>query len=160
EIAHYDAYDLQLRQTIDALGNRTTAEHDYRVLKPFLIADPNGNRSRVAFDTLGMVVGTALMGKVTEVLGDPILTFETNLTPQQRESFFADPLNQAAGLLADASTRIVYDLTRFLTAQQPIYAATIARETHVIDPLPPGGVKTQVSFTYSDGFGREIQKKL
>lgn len=157
---HYDPYDLHLRRMTDALGNVTTAEIDYRVLKPFLTTDPNGNRSRVAFDVLGMVVGTAVMGKATQTLGDPMLTFETGLTLQQREDFFADPINQAAGLLADASTRIVYDLNRFLTNQQPVYAASIVRETHANDPPPSGEVKTQVSFTYSDGFGREIQKKM
>ncbi len=41
----------------------TTATYDYRVLQPRLVTDPNGNRSEVAFDALGMVVGTAVMGK-------------------------------------------------------------------------------------------------
>ena len=159
-LTRYDSYDLQLRQTIDSLGNTTTATNDYRVLKPFLLTDTNGNRARVAFDALGIVVGTALMGKSSEALGDPMLTFTTEITPQQLENFFADPLNQSAALLADATTRVVYDLTRFSTTQQPNYAATIARETHTSDPAPPGGFRTQVSFTYSDGFGREVQKKL
>ena len=44
--------------------------------------------------------------------------------------------------------------------QQPVFAATLARETHASDPLPPGGLKVQVSVSYSDGFGREIQKKI
>jgi len=40
----------------------------------------------------------------------------------------------------------------------PLYAATIARETHVSDPAPADGLNVQISFSYSDGFGREIQK--
>ena len=43
---------------------------------------------------------------------------------------------------------------------QASFAAILARETHVSDPRPPGGLKIQVSFSYSDGFGREIQKKI
>jgi RHS repeat-associated protein len=54
----------------------------------------------------------------------------------------------------------VYDLGRYLKTQQPVFAATLARETHVSDPLPPGGLKVQVGLSYSDGFGREIQKKI
>src|SRR5206468_4239197 len=46
------------------------------------------------------------------------------------------------------------------TQWQPPYAATLARETHVSAPLPPQGLKIQLSFSYSDGFGREIQKKI
>ena len=156
----YDHYDLLLKQTTDALGNRTTAEHDYRLLQPFRVTDPNGNRAEVAFDTLGLVAGTAVMGKATETKGDSLAGFVPNLTPQQRQEFLADPLGNAAALLGQATTRIVYDLDRYLTTQQPVFAATLARETHVSDPLPPGGLKVQVSVSYSDGFGREIQKKI
>src|SRR5262249_14081070 len=66
----YDPYHLLPVQTRDALGNQTTATHDYRLLQPFRITDPNGNRAAVAFDTLGLVAGTAVMGKVTETKGD------------------------------------------------------------------------------------------
>jgi RHS repeat-associated protein len=155
----YDSYDLLQRETIDALGNRPVAEYDYRLLQPLRLTDPNGNRSEVAFDTLGLVVGTAVRGKTDEV-GDSLTDFEPNLTPQQLQDFFADPLSHAAPLLKGATTRIVYDLDRFRAAQQPPYAATIARETHLSDPTPPSGLQTQVSFSYSDGFGRELQKKL
>ena len=151
---------LLLKQTTDPLGNRTTAEHDYRVLQPFRMTDPNGNRAEVAFDTLGLVAGTAVMGKTTETKGDSLAGFVPDLTPQQRQDFLADPLGHAALLLGQATTRIVYDLDRYRTTQQPVFAATLARETHVSDPLPPGGLKVQVSLSYSDGFGREIQKKI
>ncbi len=63
-------------------------------------------------------------------------------------------------LLGEATTRIVYDLDRYRATQQPVFAATLARETHASDPLPPGGLKVQVGLSYSDGFGREIQKKI
>ena len=76
----------------------------------------------------------------------------------------------APTLLKGATTRIIYDLDRFRRTQQahpedptqwlPVYAATLARETHVSDPPPPQGLKIQVGFSYSDGFGREIQKKI
>jgi len=156
----YDSYDLILKQTTDPLGNRTTAEHDYRLLQPFRMTDPNGNRAEVAFDTLGLVAGTAVMGKVTETKGDSLLGFVPDLTQQQRQEFLADPLGHAALLLGQATTRIVYDLDRYLTTQHPVFAAALARETHRSDPLPPGGLKVQVGLSYSDGFGREIQKKI
>jgi hypothetical protein len=41
----------------------------------------------------------------------------------------------------------------------PAFAATIARETHVSD-LAGQPSKLQITFSYSDGFGREIQKKI
>src|SRR5262249_33656521 len=77
----YDHYDLLLQETRDPLGNLTTVLTqdgqgnpivglDYRVLQPWLTTDPNGNRIAVAYDTLGMVVGTAMMGKPGGHQGD------------------------------------------------------------------------------------------
>ena len=155
-----DPYLLLVSETVDAMGNHTRADQDYRVLQPVGLTDPNGNRSEVIFDTLGLVAGSAVMGKITEQKGDSLIGFVPNLTAQQRQDFLVDPLGQAALLLGQATTRIVYDLDRYRTARQPVFAAMLARETHVSDPLPPAGLKIQISLSYSDGFGREIQKKI
>jgi RHS repeat-associated protein len=171
----FDGYDLLMVESRDALGNRVTVEaNDYRMLQPRLVSDPNRNQTEVAFDTLGMVVGTAVMGKPLPALveGDTLTGFVADLTQAHLDSFFdvADPHATAAALLKDATTRIIYDLDRFWRTQQadpydpakwqPTCAATLARETHVSSPLPPQGLKIQVNFSYSDGFGREIQKKI
>lgn len=171
----FDANDLLITETRDALSNRVTVDaHDYRVLQPRLVSDPNRNRAEVAFDTLGMVVGTAVMGKPLPALaeGDSLTGFVADLTQAQLDDFFnaADPHATASALLKDATTRIVYDLDRFRrtclahpddpTKWQLAGTATLARETHVSAPLPPLGLKIQISFSYSDGFGREIQKKI
>lgn len=171
----FDADDLLMVETRDALGNRVTVDaNDYRVLQPRLVSDPNRNQTEVAFDTLSMVVGTAVMGKPPPALaeGDSLSGFVTDLTQAQLDAFFgaADPHTNAPALLRDATTRIVYDLDRFRHTQQadpndptkwqPACAATLARETHAKTPLPPQGLKIQLSFSYSDGFGREIQKKI
>jgi RHS repeat-associated protein len=182
----YDAYDLLMVDTRDPLGNRVTAGeraaggavtkpgNDYRVLQPRLVSDPNRNRAGVAFDALGMVVGTAVMGKPPpeENLGDSLDGFESDLTQAQIDGFYeaANPHGPAVSLLKDATTRIICDLHQFQRTQeahpddpsewQPVYAATVARETHVSDPPPADDLKVQISFAYSDGFGREIQKKI
>ncbi|MFD4444743.1 SpvB/TcaC N-terminal domain-containing protein [Nocardia sp. NPDC058519] len=174
-VVDFDAHDLLIAETRDALNNRVTADaNDYRVLQPRLVSDPNRNRSEVAFDTLGMVVGTAVMGKPLSAPaeGDSLTSFVTDLTQAQLNGFFdaADPHATAAPLLNGATTRIVYDLDRFQRTQQAnpntpeqwqsACAATLAREAHVNASLPPQGLKIQLSFSYSDGFGREIQQKI
>ena len=162
----YDSHIFLVIRTRDALDNTIESVNDYRVLQPILVTDPNGNRSEVAFDALGMVVGTAVMGKITENLGDSLADFSADLTQDEINQFFADPKGQiAATLLGSATTRIIYDVTRYwleLDSQkkQPVFTATLSRETHASDPLPPGGLKIQIGFSYSDGFGREIQKKI
>ncbi|MCI5142228.1 MAG: toxin, partial [Candidatus Electrothrix sp. ATG1] len=152
-------------RTRDALKNTVQAENDFRVLQPWRMTDPNGNRTEVLFDGLGLVAGTAVMGKVDEELGDSSDDFITNLTQEEIDAFFADPHGQAGKLLGNASTRIIYDVSRFHLLgekEKPIFAATIARETHVSDLPDRQGQKTklQISFSFSDGFGREIQKKI
>lgn len=179
--------DVQSPSAIDGVpGNRVTAAErtaagqlgpwyiDYRVLRPTMVSDPNRNRTHVVFDTLGMLVGTAVMGKPAPgpVEGDTLDGFSPDLTQAEIESLFdaGNPHSVAPGLLAEASTRVVYDLDRFRrtraahlsdsSAWHPAGVVTLARETHTADPLPPHGLRIQLSYSYSDGYGREIQKKI
>lgn len=174
----YDAYDLLTLETLDALGNRitvgerdndglTTQGNDYRVLQPSLITDANGNRSAVAFDVLGLVVGTAVMGKPppAPAEGDSLDGFEADLTEAALLDHLSDPLADPQAILRRATSRLVYDLFAYQRTKadadpQPACVYTLTRETHDSDPLPASGLKTQHSFSYSDGFGREIQKKI
>ena len=171
----YDGNDLLLRETRDPLGNRVSVgAFDYRVLQASLVVDANGNRTQAAFDTAGMVVGIALMGKAPPAPeeGDTLDGFSVDLTDAERDGLFEgdDPLATAAGLLEGATSRIVYDPDRFHRTRlaapddpaqwQPPGTATLDRETHASDPLPPHGLRIQLTLAYSDGFGREVQKKV
>jgi RHS repeat-associated protein len=168
----FDADDLLAAGTLDAAGNATAAQNDYRVLKPALVTDPNGNQAAVAFDALGLVAGHAVMGKEGEGLGDLLTGFDADLTQSQFDDFYdaADPHTLAAPLLGNCTARTVSDVNRFYTTRsaapddpsqwQPAYAATIARETHVSDLAAGAQSRLQISLSYSDGFGREIQKKV
>jgi hypothetical protein len=172
----YDPYDLLLLETEDALGNRDTVGerdaagnitlqgNDYRVLQPRLVMDPNRNRSVVAFDTLGMVVGTAVMGKPEEDLGDSLDTFVADLAESDILDHLANPLTDPHTILGRATTRLVYDLFAYQHSKdmpdpQPAVVYTLARVTHDSDLETDQQTRIQHSFTYSDGFGREIQKK-
>lgn len=157
----YDAYALQVVRAEDEVKNVVTAEIDYRVLGPRLVTDANLNRSAAAFDTLGVVTATAVMGKETESVGDRLAGFSTD--DAEVAAFFGDPLPHVKALLGEATVRFVYDLdafqaTRASASPQPVAVATLARETHA---RAPGGAasRVQVTLTYFDGFGRELQKK-
>jgi RHS repeat-associated protein len=176
-----DAYDLMPQETRDALDNRVTVGernvdpaqplvrhgHDYRVLRPALVMDANRNRSAVAFDALGMVVGTAVMGKPEDnpQRGDSLVGFIPDLTDSVISAHMQDPLAAPHDILQGGATRLVYDLFAYYRTKdqpdpQPAVVYSLARETHHAD-LPPGRqTKIQPSFSYSDGFGREIQKKI
>ncbi|HEV3076951.1 MAG TPA: SpvB/TcaC N-terminal domain-containing protein [Thermoanaerobaculia bacterium] len=179
--ARYDAYDLLVEETRDALGNRTTVGErdvdptlplvrhgqDYRVLHPALVMDPNRNRSSVAFDVLGMVVGTAVQGKPEDnpARGDRFDGFAPDLADSVVAAHLEDPLADPQAILQHATTRLVYDLfayvrTKDQVSPQPAVVYALARETHDADLAPGEKTRIQHSFSYSDGFGREIQKKI
>ncbi|HYI12531.1 MAG TPA: SpvB/TcaC N-terminal domain-containing protein [Thermoanaerobaculia bacterium] len=175
----YDAYDLLMVETRDALDNRVTVgerlaagavdpakpRNDYRVLQPVMVTDPNRNRTQVAFDILGMVVGTAVLGKAGAGEGDSLDGFNADLEETVALEHLAVPLTDPHLILGNATARMVYDLfayhrTRALPEPQPSVVYTLARETHPADLEDNQSTKVQHSFSYSDGFGREIQKKI
>ena len=157
--SEFDRYRLSVVSVTDALGNRNTFDYDYRVLAPFRATDPNGNRTELAFDTLGMVVGSAVMGKAGERLGDSLDGFAPDLDEAAIAGYFEDPFANPQALLGRASTRVIYDLEAFSRHGGPAVAASLQREEHDADLAPGGTTRIQHGLTYSDGFGREVQKK-
>jgi RHS repeat-associated protein len=162
-VVTYDDDDLAARETRDALGNTTSFRQDYRVGQPRMVTDPNGNRAQVAFDTLGLVVGTAVMGKDGETLGDSLVGFTADLDDATIQAHLADPLSAPQDILQDATTRSVYDLfayqrTRLSDHPDPVVSYSVARDTHVTDVVPGATSRLLHALAYSDGLGREIQR--
>ena len=132
-----------------------------------MLTDPNGNRSEAAFDTLGMVVGTAVMGKAlpAPVEGDSLAGFNADLIEATVLAHLENPLADPHAILQRATTRLVYDLFAY-------YRTKISRNLNLRLPmrwrarpttltLPPASrPRSSTAFLYSDGFGREIQKKI
>jgi RHS repeat-associated protein len=162
--ATYDAYDLLGTAATDPVGNVTSVLSDYRVLAAATLTDPNTNRNAVAFDALGMVVATAVMGPKGGTLGDSLTGFEADPDAATLTTFFANPLGNATALVGNATTRLVYDLDAYQRTSSsgqpsPPVAATLSRETHVSDLSAGQTSALQYGLAYSDGFGREIQRK-
>lgn len=103
--ATFDKYVLLIEkvEVKQAAWNVVTAINDYRVLGPVLMTDPNGNRSAVEHDVLGMVVKTAIMGKAGSADGDT---------------------------LTDPTTRMEYELFNWMNNRKPNFVHTFAREQH------------------------------
>lgn len=174
----YDDYDLLILETEDSLQNRVTAGerdslgnitklgNDYRVLQPKLLMDANRNRSAVAFDTLGMVVATAIMGKPGENLGDSLEGLEIEFREISLLAHLDNPLQNADLLLKQASTRLIYDVYAYQRSRnengdaKPNVVYTLTKDKHAFPETLNQSTHIQQSFSYSDGFGREIQNKI
>jgi RHS repeat-associated protein len=162
----YDSYCLLIERAVDPLENEVQACNDYRVLQPDQLTDSNGNYSMVAFDTLGLVVGTSVQSR-GKLHGDSFDQFEPDLSEGQIVGYFTQPHDHGAALLGTATTRIIYDLWAYQRAVSqgietimPPVAATLAREIHVTDLGDGESSPIRHSFLYSDGFGREVQTKV
>ncbi|MEV8369061.1 SpvB/TcaC N-terminal domain-containing protein [Microbacterium sp. NPDC064584] len=110
-VATFDAYRLLTEsvRVVQAAWTATTVVNDYRVLAPVLLTDVNGNRSAVQHDELGMVVVTAIMGKIGASDGDD---------------------------LADPTSRLEYELFNWQLHGKPNYVRTLTREQHGVTTSP------------------------
>jgi len=166
----YDDYILLVTQVADALPtsqqNIIQATNSYRTMQPVEVTDPNGNRSRVVFDALGMVVGIAVMGKVTENKGDSLDGFVADLDDAVVQAHLKHPLTNPQEILGTATTRFLYDPLSYYNNKalntgtvQPVVAYTLTRETHESD-LAGQQTNYQHSFLYINGSGHEVMKKI
>ncbi len=130
----YDEFALLPLKVTDPAMLTTHAIYDYRVLRPILVTDANGNRMAVAYSPSGLVLATAAMGKPNEAVGD------TTDTP---------------------GVAFKYDLLAFLERQEPVSARATKRIHHVhdMDVPEPERSETIVAMAYSDGFGRILQTR-
>lgn len=179
-IVRYDRYDLLVEEVVDPVGNRISAGqrsldptalftrmgNDYRVLQPALAMDPNRNLTATAYDALGGVAGTAVMGKpegeTGEVTGDRIsATFRADLTTDEIVALLTAPAGPlAAELLGEATTRTISNVTSAWRSpdpalRTPITTASISRTAHGIHPA----ARVEIEVHFSDGMGQTIQTK-
>jgi RHS repeat-associated protein len=172
----FDDYDLLVLDTEDFVGNRRTVGrrdtngnilangNDYRVLQPRLVTDMNFNRGEVVFDALGGVSATAVKGKETEGLSDDLTGIDPDLPEGLLLGHLSNPTVDPHSILLGATSRTLYDHFAYLRTRndpqpQPAVTYSLTRMTHQADLR--GEEKTEVhhSFSYTDGFGRLIQKK-
>jgi RHS repeat-associated protein len=161
-IGYDEPYYLFAVRVTDPLHNVSRADYDYRVLAPFRLADPNGNRSQVIFDTRGMVIATAVMGKADAGVaeGDAVDGHDRIAIPIHADGIPADVgpaiMADPRGFLQDATTVFHYDPFAWLRDGGPSVALKLAREAHASD----GATAVQMTLEYSDGAGRTLQAKL
>ena len=164
-VVSYDDYSLLTRGSIDAVGNRISAErHDYRTLTARRVVDPNGNRADTVVDVHGLVVATAMQGKSSEHVGDSLDRLDPDVTPEDVAAVLDDPAT-AAALLGRATTRYCHDLFAYARTQDepqptPTMVVTLARTVHDADLADGETTPVAITVSHADGFGREVQRRV
>ncbi|WP_157198458.1 SpvB/TcaC N-terminal domain-containing protein [Mariniradius saccharolyticus] len=159
-----NGYYLFVKETEDALGNRTSVDSfNFRTLSTKRMKDINGNYSETVSDELGFVKAVAVMGKGNEA--DDLTGFSEVTDPEESAAmlnFFNAPdsaqlTSRGKSLLSHATSRFVYDLESYSKSGKPAVVAVIAREQH-FQKLSDSPV--QISFEYSNGIGEVLVKKV
>ena len=138
-----DAYMLLPVSSRDARQNQTLVANDYRTLAPQFIRDPNHNWTGVEFDELGMVIKSAVMGKV-EGLNDG-------------DSPAPDAVTQGDNLLYP-SAELSYGFYDPAT-NQPAYAYSKRYVNHHADDASESRADFVQQYEYSDGSGNILMVK-
>jgi len=144
----YDPYSCVVTAIVDALGNRVSAQYDYRFLAPWQITDPNQNRQEARLDALGRIVASAFYGSELDATGAvvsvgfaPVADFNPAVPALDSiEAALADP----ASALQSAASVTLYALfdwmgqvsrTQLLDGSEPGDPAalwTALQQTHLV----------------------------
>lgn len=159
-VAYDNNYHLYTESLKDALGNITAVSgFNFRMLSPYLMTDMNGNQTGVRYDELGVVVATFVMGKPGGNQGDYMDASQAEASAQDQPT---TQLTYSFQEWYDQSTAAGFDENAYYKPH-PNYVHTEARTTHYyaadgsVNPAPVTWLET---YTYSDGGGHEILKKV
>lgn len=166
----YDPNKLFITRTVDAANNEGNVDgFNYRTLTPWLLRDANDNRSGIRLDELGLVIRTFLMGKQTESKGDPIDTGSTELSVNDQPTSLLEydfRYYTSGGLLPDVVKTSVREQHYY---SDPLPAQSAGGIIGWLKKLFGGGnpvvtpaaqVLWQDNYSYSDGSGHEVLKKM
>ena len=155
-----DPYQLLPATVTDPAGLTRSASYDYRVLRPSLVTDPNGNQTAVGYTPLGLPAWTASTGKPGASQGDtpaqPGTAFAYDLTAWDDNPGNSQPVSVRTTRRVDHAWTLInaeaQKLGRPLTPQE-ITALFPPDETSQY----PDRFIQKTEFT--DGFGRLLQTR-
>jgi len=125
QFTNLDGLSVRIFGSSNASQLANVGINDYRTLSPCMLTDPNGNRTAIETDALGIVVGTAVMGKEGSNEGD------TPESPTARMKYGFAEFDESTGEL-----------------RKPAWIKTRSRETH-----GNTGTRWLEKVEYSDGIG-------
>ena len=135
---------------IDAFGARYEVEYDAHALLVLGTTDPLGNRVSVENDY--RVLGPKLVTDPNENRTAATLDALGMVTCV---AVMGKADRQEGDTLDDPTMRFEYDLDRYRLERKPVSSHALAREKHGAE-----NPRFQETYSYSDGFGREVMKKV
>jgi len=148
----YDQHKLLLKRMIDAADNEISAvKTNYRTLTHIQLRDVNDNISGVRFDELGLLTHRFVMGKENEFRGDKMDPLTIELSPQDQPGSILEyefRYHDSNGILPNRVKSSVREKHHYKESANPN------------QPEIEIDIKWQESYSYSDGSGHEVLKKV
>ena len=146
----YDPYSLFVIQITDPAGCLTSVTHDYRVLQPQRVIDPNRNTQEADYDAFGRVWATSFYGteRGQEVGFDPL----DRSTHESGDAAYA--IQNAQAVLKRQASVCYYD-SNIAAPGVPLACANLVADRYPDDPEQ----QTRISVVSFDGFGRTLQTR-
>ena len=159
----YDAYHLNIIETIDPLDNIQKGEVDYNLVTLYRLIDENDNVSEILYDALGMPIANFQQGTVLDE-SQNLQLYGTGLMAdyvRQENEYIDEIIAAPAAYLQGADSFLYYDLNAWEKDQKPLCSISISRENLVFDGKGNQNEdsRCQLQIEYQDGFGRAIQSK-
>ncbi len=158
----YDRYQLFPIEAENKEGLSSQAVIDYRTLSIQRLTDVNENVSEALTDAMGMVVAATTYGTEEDEDGNVFTNGDLPIADYRPTVLSGIPevVDNPHRFLQGASTFFYYDLHAWKDRKEPTQSISLTRETHARE-LPEGSeTEIQIALSYSDGFGRELQKKI
>jgi RHS repeat-associated protein len=159
----YDAYQLNIIEITDPLGNVTKGEIDYNLVEAYRLIDQNDNVSEVLYDALGVAIVISYQGTVLDA-SSALQKYGNGLIAdynRRNDESFDNVLSNPALYLQGAATFLFYDFDTWENESEPLRSINLTRGNLVHDGS--GNIDNaailQIELDYQDGFGRIIQSK-
>lgn len=156
----YDAHRLLMVRTETRLNDGQslvqTVQPDYHTLQPKRGEDINHNITEYLYDPLGNLRVMSHYGQEGDRLrGDRPLSDYRILEEWRGDRLLVNP----HAYLQNATQCFFYDVMAWEQQGQPVYALTLQREIYTSDLDNQPESPLQISLTYFDGLGRDVQQK-
>ncbi len=167
-VVEYDAYFLAQKKVSqyvdDTTNNSVVAETDYVSFQPKQIIDVNGNTTQILYDALGQVIVISLFGTEDGQAKGAMTLYPDCQTPAEYinpgKATFAEVIENPEKYLQGASSYFFYDLNAWSENQQPTCSINLVRNFYWNSLNKDKTPYCQMAINYSDGLGRDLEKKL
>lgn len=162
QIEYDKKYHLMPIRFTDPLKSVTQALPDYRVLRPMLVIDNNDNTYQAYYDELGVVIASSIFGSEEDILkGDgDLYDSGTSHFKIYSDATIENISTNPEKYIQHATSYFFYDALSWKHHGVPLHVVMVQREIHLSDQKPSEKPRFQIAIQYSDGLGRELQKKL